>query len=94
MSNSQKISQLITPVTRGGSGVTTITGVIKGNGTSPVTPAVPGVDFQTPLVAGTDFQTPLVAGTNIKTLGGVSVLGSGNIVLPAPDLFNYTNGII
>jgi len=45
---------------------TTITGLLKGNGTT-VQSAVPGVDYQTPLRAGTDYQTPLAAGTDYQT---------------------------
>jgi hypothetical protein len=30
-------------------------------------------------VAGTNYQVPLVSGTNIKTVGGISILGSGDI---------------
>jgi hypothetical protein len=58
-------------VAYGGTGVSTISGLVKGNGTSAMTAAV----------AGTDYQSPLVSGTNIKTLNGASVLGSGNIAL-------------
>lgn len=45
---------------------TTITGLLKGNGTT-VQAAEAGVDYQTPLRAGTDYQTPLVAGTDYQT---------------------------
>ena len=30
-------------------------------------------------VAGTDYQAPLVSGTNIKTVGGTSLLGTGDV---------------
>lgn len=56
-------------VARGGTGVATLTGLVKGNGTGAMTAAV----------VGTDYQAPLVSGTSIKTVGGVSLLGSGDI---------------
>ena len=45
---------------------TTITGLLKGNGTT-VQAAEAGVDYQTPLRAGTDYQTPLQANTDYQT---------------------------
>lgn len=49
---------------------TSLTGLLKGNGTAMQVAA-----------AGTDYQAPLVSGTNIKTINGSSVLGSGNLVV-------------
>ena len=49
---------------------TSVTGVLKGNGTS--------ISAAT---AGTDYQAPLVSGTNIKTVNGSSLLGSGNLAV-------------
>lgn len=60
----------VLPVSRGGTGATTLTGLVKGDGTNAMTAAE----------AGTDYQEALVSGTNIKTVGGVSLLGSGDIV--------------
>jgi hypothetical protein len=53
---------------------TSITGLLKGNGTA-VSAAV----------AGTDYQAPLVSGTNIKTVNGNSLLGSGDVAVVAAD---------
>lgn len=38
-------------------------------------------------------QDTLVSGTNIKTIGGASVLGSGDINLPTPEVFCATYGV-
>lgn len=37
-----------------------------------------------------DKQDTLVSGTNIKTVGGTSLLGSGNIALPSVEEFTAT----
>ncbi len=37
------------PVANGGTGATSLTGILKGNGTSPLTAAVAGTDYQAPL---------------------------------------------
>lgn len=47
------------PVSKGGSGLSSISGVLVGGGAVPFAAAVPGVD--------------------IKTIGGVSLLGAGDI---------------
>jgi hypothetical protein len=54
---------------------TSITGVLKGNGTA--------ISAAT---SGTDYQAPLVSGTNIKTINSTTVLGSGNF-----DLVDFSN---
>ena len=38
----------ILPVSKGGTGATTLTGLLKGDGTNPITAAVPGTDYLTP----------------------------------------------
>lgn len=60
-------------VVGGGTGAATLTGLVKGNGTSAMTAAA----------AGTDYQAPLVSGTNIKTINGTTLLGSGDLVVSA-----------
>jgi hypothetical protein len=72
-------------VAQGGTGVGTLTGLVKGNGTGAFSAAV----------SGTDYQAPLVSGTNIKTINGSSVLGSGNLsidgmVYPGSGIPNST----
>ncbi len=63
--------QGVVDVSRGGTGATTLTGLVKGNGTSAMTAAV----------AGTDYQAPLVSGTNIRTVNGNTLLGSTDLVI-------------
>lgn len=43
-------------------------------------------------VTDADVQPILVSGTNIKTVGGTSLLGSGDITISNPPQFN--SGII
>jgi hypothetical protein len=45
-------------VANGGTGATTLTGLVKGNGTSAFTTAVAGTDYQAPLTAGTNYIVP------------------------------------
>lgn len=58
-------------VAQGGTGVGTLTGIVKGNGTGAFSAAS----------AGTDYQAPLVSGTSIKTINSTSLLGSGDIAI-------------
>jgi hypothetical protein len=62
MSNAQKLSQVVpgggaVPVTRGGTGAATLTGVLKGNGTSAMSAASAGTDFVAPGTV-TEFTKP------------------------------------
>ena len=61
----------VSSVVGGGTGVATITGLVKGNGTSAFSAAV----------AGTDYQAVLVSATNIKTINGSTILGSGDLTV-------------
>jgi len=45
-------------VANGGTGASTLTGLVKGNGTNAFTAAVAGSDYQTPLTAGTNYIVP------------------------------------
>ena len=62
-------------VSQGGTGATTLTGIVKGNGTSAMTSAV----------AGTDYQAPI----NLTTTGSGAATLSGN-TLNIPSTTNYT----
>ena len=77
-------------VTNGGTGATTLTGLIKGNGTSALTTAVAGTDYQAPLtlttsgsgaatLSGTTLNIPIVLSTvNASSISGtVSVANGG-----------------
>jgi hypothetical protein len=54
------------PVANGGTGATTLTGLVKGNGTSAMTAAVAGTDYQAPLTLTT-------TGTGAATLSGTTL---------------------
>jgi hypothetical protein len=54
------------PVANGGTGATTLTGIIKGTGTSSLTAAVAGTDYQAPLTLSTN-------GTGAATLSGTTL---------------------
>jgi hypothetical protein len=54
------------PVANGGTGATTLTGIIKGTGTSSLTAAVAGTDYQAPLTLTT-------TGTGAATLSGTTL---------------------
>jgi hypothetical protein len=77
------------PVANGGTGATTLTGIVKGNGTTALTAAVAGTDYQAPLtltttgsgaatLSGTTLNIPATTDYSLPTasasaLGGVKV---------------------
>ena len=66
------------PVGNGGSGATTLTGVLKGNGTSAFSAATAGTDFVAPGGAlGTPSSGTLTNATGLPISTGVSGLGTG-----------------
>ncbi|NDE09321.1 MAG: hypothetical protein EBZ95_01975 [Chitinophagia bacterium] len=65
----------IVAVANGGTGATTLTGIVKGNGTGAMTAAV----------AGTDYQSPII----LTTTGSGAATLSGN-TLNIPSTTNYT----
>lgn len=71
------------PVTKGGTGVTTLTGLVKGNGTSAFSAAVAGTDYVTP--TGTETLTNKTISVDNNTVSGIAASsfvlsnGSGNI---------------
>ncbi|MHA8094584.1 beta strand repeat-containing protein [Aquirufa lenticrescens] len=77
------------PVANGGTGANTLTGIVKGNGTSALTAAIAGTDFQAPIaltttgtgsatLSGTTLNIPLVSSTvNTSTLSGTVALTNG-----------------
>jgi uncharacterized protein (TIGR02145 family) len=67
------------PVANGGTGATTLTGLVKGNGTATMTAAVVGTDYQAPLALTT-------TGTGAATLSGATL----NIPTPAGLVANGT----
>jgi hypothetical protein len=63
----------VLPVANGGTGSSTLTGILKGNGTGQVQTAVGGTDYEFPLT----FSTGLNRTGNTITNTGVLLLGSG-----------------
>ncbi len=67
-------------VADGGTGVGTITGIIRGNGTSPFTAAVAGTDYLAPAAIGTTIQAydaDLAAVTGLASNGLITRTGAG-----------------
>lgn len=99
--DASKITTGLLPVARGGSGVGTLTGVLIGSGTSAFT-AVAGTSDQilrrnTANTAYEFYTLPayqplLVSGTNIKTVGGQTILGSGDITLASLNYWTLSGG--
>ena len=89
------------PVANGGTGATTLTGLVKGNGTSAFTPAIANTDYLTPSGSAaslTSFPTlnqnttgSAATLTNARTINGVSFNGSANITVPS-NIVPGTNG--
>jgi hypothetical protein len=77
------------PVANGGTGVTTLTGLVKGNGTSVMTAAVAGTDYQAPItltttgtgaatLSGTTLNIPTVASTvDASSISGTVAVANG-----------------
>jgi hypothetical protein len=80
------------PVANGGTGATTLTGIVKGSGTNALTTAVAGTDYQAPItltttgtgaatLSGTTLTIPTYSLpiANITNLGGVKVGSNLNV---------------
>jgi hypothetical protein len=88
-------------VSRGGTGATTLTGVLKGNGTSAFTAAVAGTDYQAPITlttTGSSGAATFVGNTlniPIYTGGGSSgpILESQIVISQNYTLTSNTNGL-
>jgi hypothetical protein len=78
----------ILPVANGGTGVATLTGLVKGTGTSALTAAVPGTDYQAPiLLTTTGSGAATLSGTTINIPTAVPYSGAtGAVNLGAYDL--------
>ncbi len=63
----------IVAIANGGTGVSTITGMVKGNGTSPMTVAVPGTDYIAPVNIIPQYRVTLGSNAGINTTSGYSV---------------------
>lgn len=71
-------------VNRGGTGATTLTGLVKGNGTSAFTAAVAGTDYVIPSGSITGNAATATKLATARTINGVSFDGSADITIPAP----------
>jgi hypothetical protein len=74
-------------VANGGTGSTTLTGILKGNGTGSVQTALPGVDYEVPLT----FSSPLTRTGN--TISIPQANGSTNGYLASADWTLFNNKI-
>ncbi|HEY0979851.1 MAG TPA: tail fiber domain-containing protein [Candidatus Paceibacterota bacterium] len=81
---------VITPA-YGGTGVSTITGIVKGNGTSAFTAAVAGTDYEVPLT----FSTGLTRSTNTITIDNtvVTLTGSQALSNKTGNISQWTNDV-
>lgn len=67
------------PVSNGGTGATTLTGLVKGNGTSAMSVAVAGTDYVVPSGSITGNSGTATKLQTARTISGVSFDGSANI---------------
>jgi hypothetical protein len=83
------------PVASGGSGAATLTGVLKGNGTSAFTAATAGTDYVAPGGAlGTPSSGTLSSCTGLPISTGVSGLGTGVATfLATPSAANLASAV-
>ncbi|OYX25709.1 MAG: hypothetical protein B7Z06_06860 [Flavobacteriales bacterium 32-35-8] len=63
----------VVAIANGGTGATTISGIVKGNGTSPMTAAVSGTDFIAPANIIPEYRVTLGSNAGLNTTGGYSV---------------------
>lgn len=82
------------PVANGGSGAATLTGILKGNGTSAFSAASAGTDYVAPGGAlGTPSSGTLTSCTGLPISSGVSGLGTG-VATAAGNAVNASGGLI
>ena len=67
-------------MTNGGTGATSLTGIVKGNGTSAMTAAIAGLDYQAPITLTTDGTGAATFSNNTLNIPSVSSsVNAGNI---------------
>jgi hypothetical protein len=91
------------PVANGGTGATTLTGVIKGNGTSALTAATAGTDYVAPGTATTFTATQTFSGTSsaiamvlndaaeVATVSATAATGTINYDITTQSVLYYTS---
>jgi len=92
----------ILPVANGGTGATTLTGILKGNGTSAFTTATAGSDYQAPITlttsgsgvatfSGNTLNIPTVStSTNASTISGTISVANGGTGSTAQNFVDLT----
>lgn len=83
--DASKITAGTLPVGRGGTGVITLTGLVKGNGTSAFSAATAGVDYVAPSGSITGNAATATKLASIVQINGVNFDGSTSITIPAPS---------
>lgn len=79
-------------VAHGGSGAGTLTGLVKGNGTSAFTAATSGTDYVVPSGSITGNAGTATKLATARTINGVSFDGTGNITISATVKYTSTIG--
>lgn len=79
--NSKEPTITTLPVSKGGTGVGTLTGLVKGNGTSAMTAAVAGTDYVIPSGSITGNAATATKLATARTINGVSFDGTVNITI-------------
>ena len=72
------------PVTEGGTGASTLTGLVKGNGTAAFTAAVAGTDYLAPAVVGVSVQA---FDAGLTSIAGLSPIADRGIYATGVDTF-------
>jgi hypothetical protein len=75
------------PVANGGTGATTLTGMLRGNGTNAISVAVPGTDFVAP---GGALGTPSSGTLSSCTVDGTNAVGYRNVPAVGTKTTDYT----
>ena len=82
--DANKITSGTFSVVRGGTGVSTLTGLVKGNGTSAFSAAVPGTDYVVPSGSITGNAATATKLASVIQINGINFDGSASITIPAP----------
>lgn len=82
--DTNKITSGTFSVVRGGTGVSTLTGLVKGNGISAFSAAVPGTDYVVPSGSITGNSATATKLASVIQINGINFDGSASITIPAP----------
>ena len=81
----------LTLVTRGGTGVTTLTGIAKGNGTAAFTAASAGTDYVSPTGSETLTNKTITSATLTGTTQAITASNGTSNVMVATTEFVFNN---